>query len=211
MSILRRPRGPVRGSRILPPPAHAALCHGLLHGLIEPLRVGGEGVDPGVGVREDLLQDVPRLCLHAVLACVFGDVYHAPQLPDVAVHYLSQFFRSVLVPDSGLQLQDQARRLRRPVVEDLVVRDLPRRHPQVVRLDDDPVSGVDAADQPGAVRALDLDTADHECGLQARLFPHPVRRGPKVLVPGALRHDPQRLRVRSSLKPQVPAAYLLSP
>ena len=207
----RRSGGPVCCRGILAPAAHAPLRHGLLHGLVEPLRVDGEGIDPGVGVREDLLQNGPRLRLNAVLAGVFRDVDHAPQLSDIFLHHTAQLFRPVPLPDAVLQLPDQARRLCRPVMEDLVVRDLVRCRPDIVRLHDDPVLRVDAPHQPDAVRALDLDAADHEHGLQPRLFPHPVRCGPQAVVPGALRNDLERLGVRASRQPQVPAAYRFSP
>ena len=173
--------------------------------------MGGEGVDPGVGVREDFLQNGPRLRLCAVLSGVFRDVDHAPQLLYVPVYYPVQLFRSILLPDSGLKLQDQARRLRRPVVENLMVRDLVRRHPDIVRLHDDPVPRVGASHQPGAVRRPDLDASGYEHGIQPRLFPHPVRCGPQAVVPGALRNDLKRFGVRAPPQSQIPAAYRSSP
>ena len=171
----------------------------------------GEGVDPGVGVREDFLQNGPRLRLRPVLSGVFGHVDHAPQLPGILLHHPAQLFRPILFPDAVLQLPDQARRLCRPVVENLVVRDLVRRHPDVIRLHDDPAPRVGAPDQPGAVRRPDLDAASHEHGIQPRLFPHPVRGGPQAVVPGALRNDLKRFGVRTPPQSQVPAAYRFSP
>lgn len=85
----------------------------------------------------------------AVLAGVFRNGDHAPQLPDILLHHTAQIFRPILFPDAVLQLPDQARRLCRPVMENLMVRDLVRRHPDVVRLHDDPVPGEYTPDQPG--------------------------------------------------------------
>ena len=171
----------------------------------------GEGVDPGVGVRENFLQNGPCLRLCAVLAGVFRNGDHAPQLPDILLHHTAQIFRPILFPDAVLQLPDQARRLCRPVMENLMVRDLVRRHPDVVRLHDDPVPGEYTPDQPGAVRRPDLDAAGHEHGIQPRLFPHPVRCGPQAVIPGALRNDLKRFGVRAPRQSQVMAAYRFSP
>ena len=203
--------GPVCCRGVLAATAHAPLCHGLLHGLVEPLRVDGEGVDPGVGVRENFLQNGPCLRLCAVLAGVFRNGDHAPQLPDILLHHTAQLFRPILFPDAVLQLPDQARRLCRPVMENLMVRDLVRRHPDVVRLHDDPVPGEYTPDQPGAVRRPDLDAAGHEHGIQPRLFPHPVRCSPQAVIPGALRNDLKRFGVRAPRQSQVLAAYRFSP
>ena len=92
-----------------------------------------------------------------------------------------------------------------------MVRDLVRRHPDVVRLHDDPVPGEYTPDQPGAVRCPDLDAAGHEHGIQPRLFPHPVRCSPQAVIPGALRNDLKRFGVRAPRQSQVLAAYRFSP
>ena len=200
--LLGRPPGG-RGFRrpaAAPPVYHVAHRLGVLRG------TRGKGVFPGVGVREDLLQDVPHCRLHHVLAGVLRYVNDAAQFLDVGFHNPRKLFLGEPACDLLLDGLHQPRICRRLNVELLVVADLVNGPPHVVRLD------VDLAALYGAIhphrprRRGHLQQPREVCHVVPCLG-EPLRRALHGLVVGLLGYRLDCPGVRAVDKSQVAGAY----
>ena len=194
------------GGRGFRRPSAAPALHHVAHRLGVLRGSGGESVFPGIGVCEDLLQDVPHRCLHNVLAGVLRDVDDAAQFLDIGLHNPRELFLGEPACNLLLDGLHQAGILRRLNVELLMVSDLVNGPPHVVRLD------VDLAALHGSIhphrprRRGHLQQPREVCHVVADLG-EPLRRALHGRVIGLLRDGFDGPGVRAVGEAQVPAAY----